>query len=88
MSWCCGDYGLRWVARETQNLASLLAGAAVMMGWGWRGEMRRGGWGAVWGYFFTCKNMHAFVCKNMDIGVCFSGLHAVSKTVPDFKMDV
>ena len=24
--------GLRWVARETQNLASLLAGAAVMMG--------------------------------------------------------
>ena len=23
---------MRWVARETQNLASLLAGAAVMMG--------------------------------------------------------
>ena len=37
-----GD-GLLWVARETQNLASLLAGTAVMMGWGWRGEMRRGG---------------------------------------------
>ena len=36
-------FKLRWVARETQNLASLLAGVAVMMGWGWRGEMRRGG---------------------------------------------
>ena len=36
-------FKLLWVARETQNLASLLAGVAVMMGWGWRGEMRRGG---------------------------------------------
>ena len=36
-------FKLLMVARETQNLASLLAGAAVMMGWGWRGEMRRGG---------------------------------------------
>ena len=32
-----------FLSRETQNLASLLAGAAVMIRWGWRGEMRRGG---------------------------------------------
>ena len=48
-------FKLRWVARETQNLASLLAGAAVMMGWGWRGEMRRGGWGAVGGISLLVK---------------------------------
>ena len=31
MSWCCGDDGLRWVARETQDFASLLAGAVVVI---------------------------------------------------------
>ena len=65
-----GD-GLRWVARETQNLASLLAGVAVMMGWGWRGEMRRGGWGAVGGISLLVKTCTPLFVKIWILGCVF-----------------
>ena len=63
--------GLRWVARETQDFASLLAGAAVMMGWGWRGEMRRGGWGAVGGISLLVKTCTPLFVKIWILGCVF-----------------
>ena len=64
-------FKLRWVARETQNFASLLADAAVMMGWGWRGEMRRGGWGAVGGISLLVKTCTPLFVKIWILGYVF-----------------